>query len=229
MQIFITRPADQYDRTAALVCAAGHEPVAAPLLHVVFTNPVIDWAEVGMIAVTSRHGAVALAHAGAPPEIPVLAVGPGTAATLREVGITAADVAQSSGADLLPRLVARWTGGRIIHLSGRVVSFDLASAGQAQGLPIERMIGYDTVPNTALPEPLAIGLVTLPCAGIGFFSPRSAQTFVVLRACSAAVDLIGGWTALCLSVPIAEALHRVGFGHVRVAQQPNLAAWAGLL
>jgi uroporphyrinogen-III synthase len=229
MQVFITRPAEQYGRTAAVVSAAGHEPVAAPLMKMVFTNPVIDWAGVSLIAITSRHGAVVLAKAGAPPQTPVLAVGPGTAEALSGAGITAADVAQSSGADLLPRLAARWAGGRIIHLSGRAVSFDLVAAGQAQGLPIERIVGYDAAPKMALPNPLAIGLATLTCAGICFFSPRSAQTFVVLYARTTAKELIEGWTALCISKPIAELLSGVGFGRVRVAKRPSLAAWAALL
>jgi uroporphyrinogen III methyltransferase / synthase len=88
MTIVLTRPRGQNRELAGRLRALGHDVVECPLIEIeALDDDPIDTTGYDWVVVTSRNGAEQLAsrRTGALP--PVAAVGPGTAATLRERGI----------------------------------------------------------------------------------------------------------------------------------------------
>jgi uroporphyrinogen III methyltransferase/synthase len=112
MRIVVTRPRDQNGELAERLRALGHEVVECPLIEIepVDDGP-IETSSYDWVVVTSRNGAELLA-ARRSGELPrVAAVGPGTAAALRERGIEPSLVpavsTQEGILDELPRPAGR--------------------------------------------------------------------------------------------------------------------------
>jgi uroporphyrinogen III methyltransferase / synthase len=88
MRIVLTRPRGQNSELAKRLRALGHDVVECPLIEIEpLDDGAIDTSGYDWVVVTSRNGAEQLAsrRIGALPQ--VAAVGPGTAAALRERGI----------------------------------------------------------------------------------------------------------------------------------------------
>lgn len=135
MKVIVTRPADQAEPLASRLRAAGHEVVLCPLVRV---EPLgggeIDTSGYDWVIVTSPNGASELARRWRGGLAKVAAVGPGTAAVLREHGIAP---------DLVPRVSTQ--EGLLEELPrppGRVL---FAGAEGARRLLVEEL-GADFVP-----------------------------------------------------------------------------------
>ena len=135
LRVIVTRAADQIDPLARRIEELGHEVVRCPLIELEPTGPdaVVldgyDWA-----IVTSSYGARELAHRGRGVWPRVAAIGPGTAAALRERAIEPA---------LVPRVSTQ--EGLLAELprpAGRVL---FAGAERARRLLAEEL-GADFVP-----------------------------------------------------------------------------------
>lgn len=99
MRVIVTRPRDQAGPLVARLEELGHEVVECPLIEIEsFEGPVeiegYDW-----VIVTSPNGARELARRARGVLPKVAAVGPGTAETLRELGIEPAFVPRVSNQD----------------------------------------------------------------------------------------------------------------------------------
>ena len=134
MRVIVTRPREQAGLLVTRLEALGHEVVECPLIRIEpLPGPVAvegyEW-----VIVTSPNGARELV-ARAQGELPkIAAVGPGTAETLRELGVEPAFVPAVSSQD---GLVAEFP-----HPGGRVLF--AAAEGARQG-PVEEL-GADFVP-----------------------------------------------------------------------------------
>ncbi len=131
MHVLITRPEPDAAALRAQLEALGHQVTVEPLLkieHLPIASDVL--AGIAGLIVTSRNGLRALAASAAidaARELPLIAVGPGTAQLARELGF--AHIVEGSGtADaLVPVIVetSREVYGTLAHLRGEDVAFDL--------------------------------------------------------------------------------------------------------
>jgi uroporphyrinogen-III synthase len=133
VKVVVTRPRAQAGPLVARLEALGHEVVACPLIEIEpLPGPVevdgYDW-----VIVTSPNGARELVARASGPLPKVAAVGPGTAETLRELGVEPAFVPRVSSQD---GLLAEFP-----RPSGRVL---FAAAQGARRRPIEEL-GADFV------------------------------------------------------------------------------------
>lgn len=88
MRVLVTRPEEHAEELAERLRALGHEPVACPLVRLEAMGPgTVDVSAYDWVVVTSKTGAEHLARRARGPLPRVAAIGPGTAATLREHGI----------------------------------------------------------------------------------------------------------------------------------------------
>lgn len=88
MRVLVTRPEEHAEELAGRLRALGHEPVACPLVRLEAMGPdTVDVSGYDWVVVTSKTGAEHLARRARGALPPVAAIGPGTAATLREHGI----------------------------------------------------------------------------------------------------------------------------------------------
>ncbi|MDQ2910186.1 MAG: uroporphyrinogen-III synthase, partial [Actinomycetota bacterium] len=91
--MIVTRAREQVEPLATRLEALGHEVVRCPLIELEPVGPAeIDAAAYDWVAVTSPFGARELLRRARGELPPVAAIGPGTAATLREGGVEPAFV-----------------------------------------------------------------------------------------------------------------------------------------
>lgn len=234
MRLLVTRPMPQAEETAERLAAAGHAPVLAPLLEIV-PDPAVSLApgEAEAIVLTSRGAVRALAHH---PEkervlpLAVFAVGDATATQARALGL--ADV-RSAGGDL--SAVADRIGAdamrprRLLHLAGRDRSGDLAAMLAPLGISVETRVVYSAEPATALPRAAAEALRAGTLDGVLSFSPRSAETLLVLAKAAGMAEPLLAARHYCLSEAVAETLRAAGARDVAVAAKPDQDALLALI
>jgi uroporphyrinogen III methyltransferase/synthase len=128
VRIVITRPAEQAGPLAERLHEAGHEVVLCPLVRIEPLGGAIDTTGYDWVVVTSPNGASELARRRRGPLGKVAAVGPGTAAALREHGIEP---------DLVPRVSTQ--EGLLDELLPPVGRVLLAAAEGARPLLVDEL------------------------------------------------------------------------------------------
>jgi uroporphyrinogen-III synthase len=179
-RILVLRPQDQAEELAAALRAAGAEPVAVPAIRIL---PASDWAPVeaalgrphgwtvftsvnGVRAVAGRLGGALLAQAAAGR---LAAVGPATAAALREHGLEVAFVpARYTTVALGEELPG--PPGPVCLVRAGAAGADLETILSRRGFTVERVDAYRTEPagTAAITAALAEGVdaVALTSASI---------------------------------------------------------------
>jgi uroporphyrinogen III methyltransferase / synthase len=99
VKVVVTRPRTQSGPLVARLRAEGHEVVECPLIEIEPTDEPVDVEGYDWVIVTSPNGASELARRATGRLPRVAAVGPGTAETLRELGIEPAFVPRVSSQD----------------------------------------------------------------------------------------------------------------------------------
>jgi uroporphyrinogen-III synthase len=138
LKVIITRARDQVEPLASRIEALGHEVVRCPLIELEPIGPEeIDIAGYDRVVVTSPFGARELLRRSRGELPPVAAIGPGTAAALREGGVEPALVPLVSTQE---GLVAELAGsrGRTLFAGAESARRHLVDALGAEFLPLYR-------------------------------------------------------------------------------------------
>ena len=133
MKVVVTRPRGQAGPLVKRLEEHGHEVVECPLIEIEPTDDTVDVAGYDWVIVTSPNGATELVTRATASLPNVAAVGPGTAETLRELGVEPALVPRVSSQD---GLVAEFP-----RPAGRVL---FAAAEGSRRRPVEEL-GADFV------------------------------------------------------------------------------------
>jgi uroporphyrinogen-III synthase len=222
MRVLVTRPEPDASHEAEALVARGHEGVLSPLLVIEEVKDVaLDLAGAGALIVTSRNALRALSRhpaLAAARKLPLFAVGEATGRAARELGFGKVIEGPGTGAGLAESIASKAEPGRgrLVHLAGETLAFDLKSALEARGFAVSQPVLYRAVPATELaPEALSrIRDGTLD--GVILLSPRTAKTFLALLERYGAVTQGMRPVCYCLSEAVAEVLAPLGF-RVRVA------------
>ena len=134
MKVVVTRPRRQAGPLVRALEEQGHEVVECPLIEIEPTAEPVAIEGYDWVIVTSPNGAAELVARATGPLPRVAAVGPGTAETLRELGVEPAFVPRVSSQDGLLAEFPR-PAGRVLFA---------AAAGSRRG-PVEEL-GADFVP-----------------------------------------------------------------------------------
>jgi uroporphyrinogen-III synthase len=153
MKVIVTRPRAQAGPLVGRIEALGHEVVECPLIEIVRTSDEpIDCSGYEWAVVTSPNAAEEVARRAR--HLPkVAAVGPGTAETLRRLGIEPAFVASVSTAEGLVSEFGK-PDGRVIYLAA-----ENARRGPIEALDADYVPLYAT--TLLQPEPPAGDVVVL--------------------------------------------------------------------
>jgi uroporphyrinogen-III synthase len=228
--VLVTRPEPGAADTAAAVAALGWRPLLAPALVLAPLPPPADLAAPAQaLLLPSRAAARALP--GVPREMPVLAVGAGTAAEARAAGfrdVTAAHgeataLAALAGATLRP------AAGPLLLAVGRGYSGALAAALRAQGFTVRRRVVYAARPADSLPQDVLAALRSGQVRAALFFSPRSATVTSALLQQAGLAETVRRVAALALSARIATALAGLSWQEIRATPTPEPMALLALL
>lgn len=233
MRVLITRPLDAAQDTAAELRSRGHDAIVEPLLTIFIEQGApVDAGRYERLILTSANGARAAAARMADREIPVLAVGPATAAEASARGFTQVTMADGNGiagiVTALARLPAK--GDRpLLHVAGTDVAGDLAAEARKLGLTLERMTLYRAVAAETLSQQAREALKAGQIDAVMFFSPRTAEIFARLAHDEALGPQLGRVCACVISQNAAKALKSLTFGKVLVAQETTADAMLDLL
>ncbi|MBK5198371.1 MAG: uroporphyrinogen-III synthase [Methyloceanibacter sp.] len=226
MRLLVTRPEPDASLEAEKLVARGHEPVLAPLLAIEFVPGVtLELPGAQALIVTSRNALRALASHSeleAARKLPLFAVGEATARAAAKLGF--AEVTRGPGtASGLPELIRgklKPEGGKLVHLAGETLAFDLKSALEAEGFSLRQPVLYRTVPARDFPAQALSLLKAGKLDGAILMSPRTARIFALLLDRHGVVTEGKRLVCYCLSQAVAEALEALGL-RVRVALHPR--------
>lgn len=224
-RVLLLREPDGVDPYEEAFRDAGYEPVSVPVLRFTFVNQALLRANLerpaayGGLLLTSPRAAEALAEALSwlPSETVrwharrVFAVGPATAAVLREAGF--APEGEGSGtADMLADYITRQEfDGPLLFLCGNRRRDVLPDRLRAAGVPLDELCVYETHLRDGL------DLTSFrPPFWAAFFSPSGVE----------AVQRAGGFAAgavrcAAIGLTTAEALAQAGQPPVAVAADPT--------
>ncbi len=137
MKVIITRPRDQAGPLVARLEELGHEVVECPLIEIEPFEEAVDVDGYEWVIVTSPNGARELARRARGTLPKVAAVGPGTAETLRELGIEPAFVPKVSSQDGLLEEFPQ-PEGRILFAAAEGARRGAIDALEADFVPLYR-------------------------------------------------------------------------------------------
>ena len=230
MRLLITRPQPDADKLAAELAARGHTCIISPVLEIVPHDAEVGFDGVQALLLTSRNGVRALCTATDRRDIPVLAVGRGTANEAEGAGFkTLAASGDVAALGALVRETLRPDAGTLLWITGKNVRGDLRADLRAAGYSVVRHVLYEARPVGALPEPGAAALQRQEIDGALFFSPRTAQSFVRILTMAGLESATRSVTAFCLSPAVAAALAGAPWGAIEVAAQTDRAALLDLV
>jgi len=230
--ILVTRPEHEAADLVRDLAAAGADALSAPMLEIALVDgPPLDLSDVRGILVTSRNGVRALAGRTRRRDLPVYAVGDGTAAAAAEFGFAPVESASGDAADLVALVLRRLPpgGSPLLHAAGRDRARDAGAALRAQGYPVRTEVLYEARPASALPAAARDALARGTLSAVVFFSPRTARTFGTLVSGAGLADACRGLLALCLSSAVADAARTLPWRDVRVARRPDREALVRLV
>jgi uroporphyrinogen-III synthase len=222
MRVLVTRPEPDVRDEINALAARGHEGLPAPLLVIKqVKNVAIDLDGAQALIVTSRNALRALAHhpaLGAARDLPLFAVGESSARAARELGFVIVIEGPGNGAGLAELIATRADPqrGRLVHLAGETMAFDVKAALEARGFSVSTPVLYRSVPAVELPGEAERSIRDGTLDGVILMSPRTARTFVALLERYGALTQGKRLVCYCISKAVAEVLTPVGF-RVRVA------------
>jgi uroporphyrinogen-III synthase len=215
VRILLTRPEERQE-TIQRLRDLGHDVAVVPTMCVEalsFPAPTLqdfDW-----VVVTSARGVAALPKVSKPPRW--AAVGPSTAAALRERGIVVDFVPQESTGAALGESLPEIAGKRVLLPRADRAAGDLPALLRQRGAEVTELAVYRTVVGPeASQQPLAAAM--------------SAGVDVVVFASDSAVQGYRGLggsikpAAITIGPRTAEAARRAGFADVVVAVTPDTRA-----
>lgn len=225
-RILVTRAGPDAEETGALLRAAGHVPVLAPLRRVEMIDAVLPSLPNALVA-TSRN-----AFAGPPlPEewraLPLFVVGDASAKAAGPAGFSAVTALGGDAAGLVLALKARMRKDtRFAYLAGEPRTAVIEEGLREAGFGVEIILRYRMTQIETFPDHAAEAIRKGEVDAVLHFSFQSARAFLDL---AEAVGLTGAITRLahlCLSDAIAAlAEARLGPAAViRVAARPDQSA-----
>lgn len=194
--IWVTRSEPGAGATAQALMRLGHAPLIDPVVEVVPRAATVDLDRFAAVALTSAHGARALATLTSRLDRPVFTVGDATAEAARQAGFGEVRSASADGAALADLLMAETPPGAVLWVRGREAAFDLASALTGV-VEVKPLVAYAAEPRR--PDAAILAAEEGRIATVLIHSPRGARL---------AADALGPRPlppAVCLSDAAAAA------------------------
>jgi uroporphyrinogen-III synthase len=229
--VVVTRPEAQSVPVAAALAAKGYEPLVEPMLEIVELSPDIpDLGRFGALAFSSANAVKAFANLSNDRTLRAYAVGPATAAALRDSGFADVRTGQED-ANRLAALIADtyFESKPILYLSARTVAQDLAVLLASSGVAVERLVVYEANAEKSFSPAMREALYACMISGVLFFSRRTARTFGTLIGNSGLELHCRPIIALCLSSEIASEVRTLPWKRIRIADKPTSEALLALL
>jgi uroporphyrinogen-III synthase len=224
LRVLITRPEPDASRTAERLARVGHEVLIDSLLSIepfAVENPPAG--EFAALAATSANAArIAAATVGFDRlrDVPLYAVGAGTAEAARRAGF-AHVVAAEGDARALARMLTRELGAgvRVLHLAGEDRAQELGPLLAPAAIAVDVLTIYRARAAERFSAATVAALQQGELDAVLHFSPRSAATFVTLAGKGALVNEVLRLRHYCLSSAVAAPLKAIS-AQCEIAARP---------
>ncbi|MCZ4351903.1 uroporphyrinogen-III synthase [Roseovarius aestuarii] len=217
--LLITRPqpgSAEFANAARAVLGKGAVIEQSSVMKIVAQGDMPDLRDIRALILTSRQGVAQFIARSNRRDLPVYAVGDGTAQAARAAGLKAVS-AQGDAADLVARVLEDGTWGPMIHLRGAYAAGDVAGALQTAGVDAREAVIYaqQSVPLSKMAINLLNGEkpVVLP-----LFSPRSSK--LLFEQVMPRAPLV----VLAISKAVAQTVPTGLSAQVRVVTRPDADA-----
>ena len=230
MHVLLTRPEGDVAALKSRIEALGCSVSVAPLLKIAFRPIAPDaLSDATAVIATSRNALKALAQSdalSAALALPLFAVGPATAQIAKDLGFATVIAGPGTGADLVP-VIAGYSGaksGRLVHIAGDHLAFDLAGALRPHGIAVRTLQAYASVAAETLPGETTTALAAKTIDAVVLMSPRTATTWAQLTARLPDKPSLTDVTHICLSAAVADAISGMPDVKTVIAEKPNADA-----
>ena len=227
MHVLVTRPEPDASSTKAKLEGHGHTALLSPLMTIRFM-PVNDLGpgQVQAIIVTSRNAVRALAQSPVLQgllELPVFAVGKGTARDAHDLGFHGVMEGPGNAAGLVDVILANANpaGGRLIHFAGFKLAFDLEGALRGHGFDVATIRCYEAEAAKQLSDDAVAALREGLLDAALLMSPEASRTYVRLIEAAGLEAEARKVAAICISQATADALTPFSPSKVNVSVRPN--------
>ncbi|RMF11057.1 MAG: uroporphyrinogen-III synthase [Alphaproteobacteria bacterium] len=227
MRLLVTRPAPDAERQAEALRMRGHEVLVHPLLQIEFLDAGrLPLKGVQALVATSRNALRALARNEAKPKAvrrPLFVVGPATAAMAAALGFSEVTQGEGTAESLVPLIAGQCPAakGRILHLAGERLAFDLKGALEARGLSVEQQVVYRALPVARLQPEVRTALADAALDAVVLMSPATARCWVRLSREAGLEARAAAVRHYCLSDAVAGALEDLGPDKVLIPEVPQ--------
>lgn len=205
MKLLVTRPEDDARALIAKLEVLGHDAEALPLLDIVAkADAIIPEGNWQAVIATSANALRLGGKLDALKFLPLLCVGPQTAAFARTAGFVFA-TAQGGDVQGLARHILKNLNpahGPLLYLSGNETAGDLAGLLKKQGFSLTRVVTYDAEPRAITGEEARVRAAE----GVMLYSPRTARVWVKEVQTHGLADHVAGLTHFCISANVAAEL-----------------------
>ena len=221
MTILITRSEVESSRAIIELGAMGYAVLAVPLVEIIERETTsLNFEKVAAIIVTSRNGVRALSRAVSCRDLPLFAVGTGTAAEAAIAGHSNITIGPGDVRGLTDALTQRLrpSDGPLIYASGLHVASDLSGDLLALGYDIKRVVLYEAREEKKLPKAINKELRKHHIASVVFFSSRIASIFVTLVERAGLSGSLADVEAVCMSEKVAATISPQDWKRVLIAE-----------
>jgi uroporphyrinogen-III synthase len=129
----------------------------------------------------------------------------------------------AGGAELAPLIAERYDpeAGRLLHISGEAVAFDIVAALEPRGFTMRRAVVYRSLQMDHLPGAVVSALRDRALDAVLLMSPRTSQAWCNLVDAAGLSAEARSLLYLCLSQGVAAALQQLAPPRLAVAVKPN--------
>lgn len=232
MRLLVTRPEPDALQLKAQLIGMGHEVLVEPLLRVelIEIDPEdVDLREAHALIATSRNAVRALARsqqATSAADLPIYAVGPGTASSARALGYSNVIQGPRDASALVGTIAQRAdvNAGPLVYLGGEVKAGDVAGELRRLGFHVQEPVVYRVVAPQRMSAPIVQRFEAGQIDGVLLMSPQTARIYLRLIRLHGLDEQLSAVKHYCLSENVAAALGGVEALRTVVAAYPNQPA-----
>lgn len=230
-KILVTRPSQDFERTAQALHAAGFAAVAAPMMNFeIMGFDVPDLSQFSALVFTSANGVRALQQRPEFRGMACYAVGEQSAKAAVDAGFVL--LAQGAGdVQSLCKIIEKDNFGRkhLLHISGVHQAGNLVQNLADMSIICRRVQAYQMVAAQQISDEVVEQIRNRDITAILFYSARSAQIFNENMEKMGLLDEILEIAAFCLSKNIADGLSSPYLKQIYYVNQPDEAALIELM
>ena len=222
MHILLTRPINESIKTKIILTKLGYKVTIDPLLKIIFSKNNKNYKNIYCYIITSKNGLLALSKITKNRSIPIYCIGLATAKFAKQKKFKKVFFADGTGKNLYKIVCKMAKKKKILHVSGKDITLDIAKKLKNSGYDAKRIIAYKTLQAQNFRNKTILNLSKKKIDLVLFFSKKTAKTYIKLSRKANINNKLKEVHSLCLSKNIANVFPRNYWKKMYTSAHPNL-------